>query len=332
MSAHVPVMLPEVLDALGSGPDQVVADMTFGAGGYTEAILATGARVLAFDRDPAAIAEGRDHFAGEGRLTLIERPFDALEEEVARHVPGGLDGVVFDLGVSSMQLDGAERGFSFMRDGPLDMRMGEGPSAADFVNEAPQEDIRRVLSVYGEERQAGRLAAAIVRARQQEAISSTGQLAAIAGQPRPQDRIHPATRLFQAVRMLVNDELGQLVRALIGAETSLKSGGRLVCVTFHSLEDRIVKRFLAEVSGQRAGGSRHRPAPEGPPATFSLVRRKAVPVSDAEASANPRARSAKLRWAVRTDAPCMPWDHQRLSALGAPALVFSDLQSRWSSR
>lgn len=330
MSPHVPVMLPEVLRALRPMPGEVHADGTFGAGGYTKAILDAGARVIAFDRDAAAIAEGRARFAHEDRLTLVQRPFDQIADEAAERAPAGLDGAVFDLGVSSMQLDRSERGFSFMRDGPLDMRMGEGASAEAFVNEADQADIKMVLWQYGEEKRAGSLAAAIVRERQKAPITTTLELARIAGEPRAKERIHPATRMFQAIRILVNDELGQLVRALIGAEQALKDGGRLVVVTFHSLEDRIVKRFLTTASGGEGGTSRHLPEVEREAPSLDLQSRKAIAASEAEAAENPRARSAKLRAAIRTAAPATDWTDQRLKALGAPALVFSDLQARWS--
>jgi len=333
MSGHIPVMLPEVLAALRPSHGDVMADATFGAGGYTSAMMDAGAKVLAFDRDPTAIKAGQEHFADQlhDQLTLVESPFDALAEEARARHRGGLDGVVFDLGVSSMQLDQSERGFSFMRDGPLDMRMGEGSSAAEFVNNAKQDELKTVFWQYGEERRAGLLAAAIVRERDKQPFETTGQLAAIVGPQRAKDKIHPATRMFQAIRILVNDELGQVVRALIAAERVLKEGGRLVVVTFHSLEDRIAKRFLTTVSASGGGGSRHLPEAMGPQASFDLVQRKAVLASDAEASENPRARSAKLRAAVRTSAPALEWTPDRLKGLGAPALVFSDLQARWRS-
>lgn len=330
MTGHIPVMLAEVMEALDPAPGEVIADATFGAGGYTSFILKRGARVIALDRDPAAIAAGRERFAGETHLTLIEQPFEHLAEIAAEEAPGGLHGVVFDLGVSSMQLDQSERGFSFRNDGPLDMRMGEGASAEAFVNEASQEEIRRVLWQYGEEKRAGALAAAIVRERAKTPITTTGQLAALAGAQRAKEKIHPATRMFQAIRILVNDELGQLVRALMGAERSLAPGGRLVVVTFHSLEDRIVKRFLALASGGEGGGSRHLPEADHVEPGFTLLHRKAVKASAREAAENPRARSAKLRAAVRTAAPPNLWTEARLQGLGAPSLVFSDLQARWS--
>ncbi|GGY41689.1 16S rRNA (cytosine(1402)-N(4))-methyltransferase RsmH [Parvularcula lutaonensis] len=327
---HVPVMLPEVLAALKPGKGQVIADGTFGAGGYTSAILDSGARVLAFDRDLTAIEAGRERFAGHDRLVLIHRSFDTLSEEAAIHAPDGLDGAVFDLGVSSMQLDQSERGFSFMRDGPLDMRMGDGVSAEKVIAELDQNDLKTILWQYGEERRAGQLAAAIVRAREKAPITTTGQLAALAGPQRPKDKIHPATRMFQAIRIFVNDELGQLVRALMAAERSLKPGGRLVVVTFHSLEDRIVKKFLAIASGNEGTGSRHLPEVRRAAPSFILENKKALAASEAEAAENPRARSAKLRAAIRTDADPTLWARDRLQSLGAPSLVFSDLQERWS--
>jgi 16S rRNA (cytosine1402-N4)-methyltransferase len=330
MSAHIPVMLPEVLSALAPKPGELIADATFGAGGYTDAILNGGAKVLAFDRDLGAIEAGRQRFAGREELVLVPRSFDALAEEALRISPDGIDGAVFDLGVSSMQLDQSERGFSFQKDGPLDMRMGEGRSAAEAVALLEQEELKRIFWQYGEERRAGQLAAAIVRERQKAPITSTLQLARIAGEPRAKEKIHPATRMFQALRIFVNDELGQLVRALQGAERSLRAGGRLVAVTFHSLEDRIVKRFLTMASASEAGGSRHLPETEQPTPSFELISRKAVLASKDEAADNPRARSAKLRAATRTDHPTIDWTEARLGKLGAPSLVFSDLQTEWS--
>ncbi|MEM9809685.1 MAG: 16S rRNA (cytosine(1402)-N(4))-methyltransferase RsmH [Pseudomonadota bacterium] len=331
MSPHVPVMLPDVLEALAPQPGTWIADATFGAGGYTAAILERGAHVLAFDRDPTAIAAGRERFAGHAHLDFIEAPFDHLGDEVSDRRPEGLDGVVFDLGVSSMQLDRSERGFSFMRNGPLDMRMGEGASAEELVNTADRDDLKTIIWQYGEDRRAGALAAAIVREREKARITTTEALAKLAGQPRATDKIHPATRMFQAIRMFVNDELGQLVRALIAAEGALKEGGRLVVVTFHSLEDRIVKRFFAAASGSEGGGSRHRPEILRAPPSLKLISRKAVAASIEEAQDNPRARSAKMRSAIRTSAPPTPWTDDRLRKLGAPALVFSTLQQTWSS-
>lgn len=331
MSGHIPVMLPEVLRAVAARPGDLVIDATFGAGGYARALLDGGARVIAFDRDPSAIAAGHERFAGEERLVLVPRSFDAIEEEAAKHAPGGIDAAVFDLGVSSMQLDQSERGFSFQKDGPLDMRMGEGRSAADAIHELSQADLKTILWQYGEERRSGQLAAAIVRERQKSPITTTAQLAALAGPPRAKEKIHPATRMFQAIRIFVNDELGQLVRALEGAERVLKPGGRLVAVTFHSLEDRIVKKFMTIASGGEGQTSRHLPDTDRPPPSFRLASRKALGASQAESAINPRARSAKLRVAIRTDAAPTEWTAERLQTLGAPSLVFSKLQEQWSS-
>jgi 16S rRNA (cytosine1402-N4)-methyltransferase len=330
MSSHIPVMLPEVLAALEIKRGDKVADATFGAGGYTQVMVEAGATVLAFDRDPSAIAAGRERFAGHKSVVLMPRSFDALAEEAARHTEDGLDGAVFDLGVSSMQLDQSARGFSFQKDGPLDMRMGEGPSAAEAVAELEQDELKQILWQYGEERRAGQLAAAIVRERQKAPIESTLQLARLAGEQRANEKIHPATRMFQALRIFVNDELGQLVRALQGAEEALKAGGRLVVVTFHSLEDRIAKRFLTLTSASGGNSSRHLPEIERLEPSFSLRSRKAVLASKEEAAENPRARSAKLRAATRTEASPIVWTQDQLLKLGAPRLVFSDLQAEWS--
>lgn len=330
MSPHIPVMLPEVLTALSPRAGDLIADMTFGAGGYTAGILGEGADVMAFDRDPTAIAAGKERFAGEGRLTLVPRSFDALEDEAAARASQGLQGVVFDLGVSSMQIDQSARGFSFQKDGPLDMRMGEGPSAAEAVAELTQDELKTIFWQYGEEKRSGALAAAIVRERAKSPITTTAQLAALAGPQRAHERIHPATRMFQALRIFVNDELGQLVRALQGAEAALAPGGRMVVVTFHSLEDRITKRFMTIASGNEGGTSRYLPEVEREEPAFELPSKKAVAASKDEAAENPRARSAKLRLAIRTAAEPTDWTAERLKGLGAPALVFSDLQARWS--
>lgn len=303
---HIPVLLPEVLEALAARPGETVVDGTFGAGGYSSAILKTGAKVIGIDRDPTAIdAAGPIVEASEGRLTLVRSTFGDLERVVREEAGGEVDGVVLDIGVSSMQIDEAARGFSFRKDGPLDMRMGaEGPTAADVVNTLKAGDLARVLNFLGEERQAGRIARAIEKRREERLFETTLDLASLVGKVvgrKPGDRIDPATRTFQALRIYVNDELGELARALLAAERVLKPGGRLVVVTFHSLEDRIVKRFVRERSAA-PGGSRHLPDIQHAPASFS-ARNKAVTASDTEASANPRARSAKLRSAVRTDAP-----------------------------
>jgi len=315
---HVPVMLAEVLAALHPTPGETVADGTFGAGGYTRAILDTGAHVIAFDRDPDAIAAG-EKLADQsgGRLRLVEAPFSTIGDHVA---PAALDGFVLDIGVSSMQLDQAGRGFSFRHDGPLDMRMAQsGPSAADIVNTYGVKDLIRIIGILGEERNAPKIAHAILRARDDAPLSTTGQLAALIERVQPRkakDTIHPATRTFQGLRIFVNDELRELARALFAAETCLKPGGRLVVVTFHSLEDRIVKRFIADRTSQ-ASGSRHLPAAAPRALTFAVEGKAMVAASAAEADANPRARSAKLRAATRTDRPARDAD---MAIFGLPDL------------
>jgi len=301
---HIPVLLSEVLAALAPKPGAVILDGTFGAGGYTSAILAEGANVIALDRDPTAIAGGKAMVDGsDGRLTLIHSRFSDL----ARHAPaGGLDGVVLDIGVSSMQIDEAERGFSFQKNGPLDMRMSaSGVSAADVVNRAKVSDLIRIFGFLGEEKQAGRIARAIEKAREKEPFTTTRQLANLIETVNPRkakDKIHPATRVFQALRVFVNDELGELAEALLAAERVLKPGGRLVVVSFHSLEDRIVKKFFQDRAG-KATGSRHLPQVHERAATFAPVGRPMVSAGDEESAVNPRARSAKLRAGERTSAP-----------------------------
>jgi 16S rRNA (cytosine1402-N4)-methyltransferase len=298
---HVPVLLAEVLEALRAKPGSTVIDGTFGAGGYTRALLDAGATVIAIDRDPEAIAAGQallQEFAS--RLRLVHGRFSGLDEIAAEQV----DAVVLDIGVSSMQLDEAERGFSFRADGPLDMRMSrDGPSAANVVNTYKSSDLIRIFGLLGEERHAGRIARMIEKRRASRPFETTrdlaGAIAALVGQ-KPQDRIHPATRAFQGLRIFVNDELGELARALLAAERALRPGGRLVVVTFHSLEDRIVKRFLAERSG-KAAGSRHLPEVASEPATFEKPD-AAVSAGEAEVERNPRSRSARLRAATRTAA------------------------------
>ena len=326
MSApHTPVLGPEATDALLPAPGRRLVDATFGAGGYSRMMLAAGADVVGFDRDPSAIEGAAPH----ERLTLIEAPFGAMEQELTARGLVPVDGVAFDLGVSSMQLDQGSRGFSFMRDGPLDMRMGAGTPASDFVNQADEADIADVLYQYGEERRSRRLARAIVQDRPFE---TTGALAGLAERVLgTREKIHPATRAFQAIRILVNDELGQVVRGLIAAERVLRAGGRLAVVTFHSLEDRIVKRFLARAAGGAEARSRYEPAAADVAATLAPVTRKAVVPTTEEQAANPRARSAKLRVAERTDEPPMAWGQDALARLGAPAITFSDLQRRWAA-
>ncbi|MDO8381105.1 16S rRNA (cytosine(1402)-N(4))-methyltransferase RsmH [Phenylobacterium sp.] len=303
MSApHVPVLMAEVIEALKPGPGQRIVDGTFGAGGYSRALLATGAEVIAFDRDPTArrFAEG----LGE-RFQLIEACFSEMDERLGE---GSVDGVALDLGVSSMQLDEADRGFSFMRDGPLDMRMGaEGPTAADLINTAEPAELSRIFWVYGEEKKARRIAGAIARRREEQPFERTLEFADFVERVlggRRGAKVHPATRTFQGLRIAVNDELSELEAGLVSAERVLKPGGRLAVVTFHSLEDRIVKSFFTPRAGQTPAGSRHLPpAQAGAAPSFELIFKGAHPPSEAEIAANPRARSAKLRAAVRTAAP-----------------------------
>jgi 16S rRNA (cytosine1402-N4)-methyltransferase len=314
---HVPVLLPEVLQALAPQPGQRFIDGTFGAGGYTAALLQAAAdvEVLAIDRDPTAIAAGRPLAASSGgRLSLVEGRFGALDNltEAAGITPA--DGVVLDIGVSSMQIDDPERGFSFQADGPLDMRMsGDGPTAADVVNAADESDIADILFHLGEERRSRAIARAILARRQDRPFSRTAELVEAVERVLGRGKVggrHPATRTFQALRIYVNDELGELVQGLTAAERVLRPGGRLAVVTFQSLEDAIVKRFLKLRTGRQEQGSRHRPPgalPERQP-SFRFVNPKPISPSDAAIDANPRARSARLRWAVRTDVAAWPAD------------------------
>ncbi|HEY6869323.1 MAG TPA: 16S rRNA (cytosine(1402)-N(4))-methyltransferase RsmH [Novosphingobium sp.] len=304
---HIPVLLDEVVAALDPRPGDVLVDATFGAGGYTRRLLAAGATVHAFDRDPDAIAAGRawpETQEDPPRLVLHPRRFSEMLASLAEAGVVRVDGVVMDIGVSSMQLDQARRGFAFAVDGPLDMRMGqEGESAADFLNTAAEGAIADVLYRYGEERQSRRVARAIVAARP---LSTTAELAAVVRRAlghKPGAPKDPATRSFQAIRIYVNAELEELEAGLAAAETLLGAGGRLAVVSFHSLEDRIVKQFLREASGAAAGGSRHLPQAEaGFDPTFTQIS-KAIRPSAREIAANPRSRSATLRAAIRTAAP-----------------------------
>lgn len=315
-SPHLSVMADEAVDALSPVDGGIYVDATFGAGGYSRRILDRAeCSVYGFDRDPSAIARAGEMTARYGRrLRLIARPFDEMQEALQLDGVLAIDGAVFDLGVSSMQIDEAARGFSFMRDGPLSMRMDGGkPDAGDVVNAAEPGDLAEILRVYGEENKAGRIARAIAAERGIEPIRTTLRLAEIiarANPPRREDKIHPATRAFQALRIFVNDELGQLARALIAAEKLLKPAGRLVVVTFHSLEDRIVKNFFAERSGRAPAGSRHAPAIIAAEPTFSLLTTKPKTPAPAEIAANPRARSAKLRAGARTAALARGGDPQ----------------------
>jgi 16S rRNA (cytosine1402-N4)-methyltransferase len=307
LARHIPVLGGPALDFLKVRAGGVYIDATFGAGGYTRAILdAAPCQVIGIDRDQRAIAAGFDLVtAAQGRLTLVEDRFSHLDEVARACGHAAVDGVVLDIGVSSMQLDEAGRGFSFRFDGPLDMRMGaEGPSAADVVALASERDLARIIAILGEERHARAVARAIGRVRDETPIKTTGALAEIVGRvvhARP-GAIHPATRTFQALRIFVNDELNELVVGLQAAERILRPGGRLVVVSFHSLEDRIVKSFFT-ARGRRSAGSRHAPEAVHTPASFSILTGRPVIADDAETAANPRARSAKLRAGERTDAP-----------------------------
>ncbi|WP_153768241.1 16S rRNA (cytosine(1402)-N(4))-methyltransferase RsmH [Labrenzia sp. CE80] len=321
---HVPVLLEPVLEYLAPKPDEVIIDGTFGAGGYSRALLERGAQVIGIDRDPDAIRDGQDLVEGSnGKLTLVPGQFADLDQHARACGFQGVDGVVLDLGVSSMQLDQAERGFSFLRDGPLDMRMEQaGPSAAEVVSELPVRDLIRIIGLLGEEKRATSVAHAIDNARKEKPFTRTIELSAliekVLGRNPKKAQIHPATRTFQALRIFVNGELHQAAKALGAAEQILKPGGRLVLVSFHSLEDRIVKRFFADRSKTRGGGSRHMPEEDVPPATFEMLNRKAVDPTPAEAEANPRARSAKLRAGKRTDAPARSLD---IHSVGVPRLA-----------
>lgn len=356
---HIPVLLASVLEALQPKDGETYIDATFGAGGYTRAILeAADCKVTAFDRDPTAVEAAKpmlDEFGG--RLELLQAPFgDLLDMSEAGELGPQFDGVVFDLGVSSMQLDTPERGFSFQADGPLDMRMGSSGlvhtaqacvepgllntqlagveahdakplesrvslSAADVVNTFDEEDIANIIFRLGDERRSRAIAKAIVARRAEQPFSRTLELAELVQKVlgRGPPGKHPATRTFQALRLYVNDELGQLVKGLAGAERVLKPGGRLVVVTFHSLEVRIAKRFLASRSGKTEGVSRHMPAAPEPihRPSFQIINSRSLTSSKAELEANPRARSARLRFGVRTDAPAWPVD---AGDLGLPPL------------
>jgi 16S rRNA (cytosine1402-N4)-methyltransferase len=310
--SHEPVLLEEVLGALSPSDEGIYVDGTFGGGSYSGAILeAANCAVFAIDRDPDAIMAGAALIAAyPGRLTLIEGLFSEMPELLGEAGIREVDGVVLDIGVSSMQIDEPSRGFSFQKDGPLDMRMGSGgQSGADAVNTLPEAELKRVIAVFGEERRAHAVARAIAKARMVKPFSRTGELArlveSVLGR-RPQDPIHPATRTFQALRIYVNRELEELVWGLSAAEKILKPGGRLAVVTFHSLEDRIAKRFLTERSAREARPSRHLPAASVPQPSFEFLGRGPVTPTEEEVARNPRARSAKLRAAVRTDAPARP--------------------------
>ncbi|MDX2205992.1 MAG: 16S rRNA (cytosine(1402)-N(4))-methyltransferase RsmH [Hyphomicrobiaceae bacterium] len=324
---HLPVLLPQVLAALTPDKGETFIDGTFGAGGYTRALLdsADDVRVLAIDRDPTAIAAGQDLAAAYGpRLKLVHARFGGLDRlaEAAGWAP--VAGGVLDVGVSSMQLDEAARGFSFQADGPLDMRMGaEGPTAADVLNTADEGLIADILYHLGEERSSRAIARRILAQRAQQPLTRTSELADLVARVLGREKIagkHAATRTFQALRIYVNDELGELADALSAAERVLKPGGRLAVVSFHSLEDGLVKRFLRDRSSLPQQGSRHLPpsSATGPRPTFSLTESRPLSATDAETAANPRARSARLRWAVRSQAPA--WAVEAAEQLSVPRL------------
>ena len=315
-SPHRPVMVNEVRAALMPADGELYVDGTFGAGGYARAFLeAADCRVIGIDRDPTAVARGRELARNyDGRLAVIEGRFSDMERLLAGEGVTAIDGVAFDLGVSSMQLDRAERGFSFRFDGPLDMRMGnDGPTAADVINGEDESDLADIIYEFGEERFSRRIARAIVEARGVQPISRTLELAAIVESVIPvrgDQRIHPATRTFQALRIHVNAELEEIEAGLRAAERLLRPDGRLAVVAFHSLEDRVVKRFLAQRAGKAGSASRHMPElAVGPASTFRLPPGGAQTPGDEEVAANPRARSARLRSARRTDAPA--WTEDR---------------------
>jgi 16S rRNA (cytosine1402-N4)-methyltransferase len=310
LPGHVPVLLTEVLAALTPRDDAVYVDATFGAGGYSEALLgAARCRVFGIDRDPDAVASGQALAEKHGgRLTLIAGPFGDMERLLGPFSPGPIAGIAFDLGLSSMQLDESGRGFSFRQDGPLDMRMSRaGESAAELIARLDERDLGSLIRALGEERFAGRIARAVAAAQHRRPLATTGELAEIvrAAIPRREPGLDPATRTFQALRIAVNDELGELDRGLAAAERLLMPGGRLAVVSFHSLEDARVKSFLRRRS-ETAHGSRHLPPrAAGPAPSFSLLSRRPVRPSATEIARNPRARSARLRAAERIAAPAL---------------------------
>jgi 16S rRNA (cytosine1402-N4)-methyltransferase len=314
-TVHMPVLLQEIVAGLSPRDGEVFVDGTFGGGGYTRSILkAARCSVFGLDRDPMAIERGKELVREfPGRLTLVNGTFGSMQDLLASHGVEAVDGIVLDLGVSSDQLEEAERGFSFQNDGPLDMRMGStGISAAGVVNTYSEQALAGIIYVFGEEDRANAVARAIVAARLKAPITRTGELASLCARAvgRPHTGIHPATRTFQALRIYVNDELGELARGLASAESLLKPGGRLVVVSFHSLEDRMVKRFFSERCGKASQGSRHLPQaqPKAVQSSFEICSRRAVTASRAELMRNSRSRSAKLRSATRTVQPAIPFD------------------------
>ena len=314
---HIPVLLDEVIAHIAPKAGEIHVDGTFGAGGYSRAILqAAACDLYAIDRDPAALARGAELAALCGRrLTLLSGCFGDMRALLAEHAVTRVDGIVLDIGVSSMQIDQAERGFSFLKDGPLDMRMADrGKTAADFVNSADEKDIAHVIHTYGQERQSRRIARKIIERRREAPLTRTRELADLVRSvvKKSKDGLDPATRTFQGLRIHVNDELGELDRALKAAEQLLNPGGRLVVVCFHSLEDRRVKTFLKVRSDGRQAGARLLPGETPPPPpSFSLITRKAAAPGEAERRHNPRARSARLRAALRTEYAPFPDEETR---------------------
>jgi 16S rRNA (cytosine1402-N4)-methyltransferase len=315
------VLLSEVLASLTPKDGEIYIDGTFGAGGYTRAILAAAnCKVLALDRDPNAVRDAAPLIdEAAGRLQVVEAPFSEIQTIAAAELDGAqVDGIVLDIGVSSMQLDDSERGFSFQNDGPLDMRMsGDGQTAAEFLNSAPEEEIADVIYTFGEERRSRAIARAIVKHRLEKPFARTLELADVVSRVfhgRKIDGRHPATRKFQALRIFINDELDELANGLSAAERVLKPGGRLVVVSFHSLEDRIAKKFISERAGKTASGSRHFPQDSIKSAapSFRIVNSRPLTPSKGELDVNPRARSARLRAAIRTDAAPWPLDPETI--------------------
>lgn len=321
---HVPVLLPEVMTALEPQDGDILVDGTFGGGGYAlRALAAAECKLYAIDRDLDAISRAERLSEKEPRLIPLLGRFGDMDKLLTEAGVDAVDGVMLDIGVSSFQIDQGARGFSFMRDGPLDMRMGQtGPSARDVVNQLSAGELTTLIRQLGEERQAKRIANAIVTRRAVKLFTTTTELAdcveqAVGG--RRGRKTHPATLTFQALRMFVNDELGELARGLAAAEQLLRVGGRLVVVTFHSLEDRLVKQFMRTRAGASGGGSRYLPeADKGPEPSFELIHRKAIEPSIEEVVANPRARSARLRVVVRTGAPA--WSDEVITGLRLPSL------------
>ncbi len=308
---HYPVMLQEVLEALQAKDGEIYVDGTFGNGGYSEAILkSSSCRVVGLDQDPNVKLRASELTKEyDRRFELIETPFSKMDTVLGSEK---VDAVVLDIGVSSMQLDQAERGFSFMREGPLDMRMSvSGPTASDAVNNLSEKDMIRIFQIYGEEKRARRAAQSIVHARENGKILTTGELAGIIEKALGRTgKIHPATRVFQALRIFINDELGELYRGLIAAEKILKPGGRLIVVSFHSLEDRMVKKFVRRRSERPSKGSRYMPLTEEDDfhPSFQVSQRSAILPAATELTENVRSRSARLRWAIRTSAPAFNQD------------------------